>query len=128
MRAIAISFVLSFLAILMTSTATVSDKPALLAFKVQLSHGGSLASWNSSVGFCSWQGVVCSHRRPTRVVALTLDGTGLVGRLSPAIGNLTFLRMLNLRSNSLHGDIPASLGRLRRLRCLYLDTNSAQQR
>ncbi|XP_037450642.1 putative receptor-like protein kinase At3g47110 [Triticum dicoccoides] len=94
---------------------------ASLRAKLQASRN---QSWNSSLGFCNWQGVVCSHRRPMRVVALTLDGTGLVGRLSPAIGNLTFLRMLNLRSNSFHGGIPASLGRLRRLRWLYLDTNS----
>ncbi|XP_044409978.1 probable LRR receptor-like serine/threonine-protein kinase At3g47570 [Triticum aestivum] len=109
---------------LMILVVSAGDKAALLAFKARVSHGGSLASWNSSVGFCSWQGVVCSHQRPMRVVALTLDGAGLVGRLSPAIGNLTFLRVLNVRSNSFHGGIPASLGRLRRLQWLYLDTNS----
>uniref|UniRef100_A0A3B6IZ69 Receptor kinase-like protein Xa21 n=1 Tax=Triticum aestivum TaxID=4565 RepID=A0A3B6IZ69_WHEAT len=108
------------LAVLMVATATASDEAALLAFKAQISHGGLLASWNRSAGFCSWEGVTCSHRRPAQVVALILNGTGLTGALSPAIGNLTFLRTLDLSFNSLHGGIPASLGH----QGLYLDDNA----
>ncbi|KAM3300056.1 hypothetical protein ACQJBY_041197 [Aegilops geniculata] len=100
------------------------DEATLLAFKLQASDGGSLASWNRSTGFCTWEGVTCSHRRPARVVALILNGTGLVGALSPTIGNLTFLQTLDLSFNWLHGDIPMSLGRLRRLQRLYLYDNS----
>ncbi|XP_044417195.1 receptor kinase-like protein Xa21 [Triticum aestivum] len=108
---------------LIVPVSAAGDEAALLAFKAQLSHGDSLASWNTSASFCSWEGVTC-HRRPARVVALRLNGTGIAGALSPAIGNLTFLRMLDLSFNSLHGDIPASLGRLRRLRSLHLYDNS----
>ncbi|KAM3296447.1 hypothetical protein ACQJBY_038663 [Aegilops geniculata] len=118
------SLIWSFIAAPMTAMAIASDEAALLAFRAQVSHGGLLASWNSSTGFCSWEGVTCSHRRPARVVELILDGARLTGALSPAIGNLTFLRALDLSFNSLHGDIPASIGRLRRLRWLYLDDNS----
>ncbi|XP_048561561.1 receptor kinase-like protein Xa21 [Triticum urartu] len=114
--------VCSFLAAMATAS---GDEAALLAFKAEVSDaGGSLASWNSSAGFCGWEGVTCSRRRPARVVALRLDGAGLAGALSPAIGNLTFLRTLNLNSNSLRGGIPASLGRLHRLQRLHLDGNS----
>uniref|UniRef100_M8CFD8 Receptor kinase-like protein Xa21 n=1 Tax=Aegilops tauschii TaxID=37682 RepID=M8CFD8_AEGTA len=121
---IAMSLLCSLVAVqLIVPVSAAGDEAALLAFKAQLSHGDSLASWNTSASFCSWEGVTC-HRRPARVVALRLNGTGIAGALSPAIGNLTFLRMLDLSFNSLHGDIPASLGRLRRLRSLHLYDNS----
>ncbi|KAK1661627.1 hypothetical protein QYE76_049786 [Lolium multiflorum] len=101
MGVIAMSLLCSLLAVLMIAVVSASDEAALLAFKAQLSNGGSLASWNSSTNFCSWEGA-----------------------LSPALGNLTFLRKLDLSYNWLHGEIPASLGRLRRLQRLYLYDNS----
>ncbi|KAK3163904.1 hypothetical protein QOZ80_1AG0009960 [Eleusine coracana subsp. coracana] len=88
------------------------DEAALLAFKAA-AYSDALASWNRSTagGFCSWEGVRCG-RRHQRVVALRLPSYGLTGVLSPAIGNLTSLRTLNLSKNGFSGDIPASLGRL----------------
>uniref|UniRef100_A0ACD5YEQ7 Uncharacterized protein n=1 Tax=Avena sativa TaxID=4498 RepID=A0ACD5YEQ7_AVESA len=109
-------------AALTISTASAGDEAALLAFKARLGDG-AMVSWNSSVHFCSWEGVMCSRRHQERVVALSLHGSALTGELSPALGNLTFLRTLNLSSNGLHGEIPASLGRLRRLRILELSDN-----
>ncbi|KAM0839898.1 hypothetical protein ACQ4PT_060015 [Festuca glaucescens] len=124
MGVMAMSLLCSLLAVLMIAVVSASDEAALLAFKAQLSDGGSLASWNSSTNFCSWEGVACSHRRPARVVALSLNGSGLTGALSPALGNLTFLRKLDLSYNWFHGEIPASPGRLRRLQRLDLYDNS----
>jgi len=49
------------------------------------------------------------HRR-RRAVALSLPSHGLTGYLSPAVGNLSSLRVLNLTTNRLNGAIPASLG------------------
>ncbi|KAB8079995.1 hypothetical protein EE612_000326, partial [Oryza sativa] len=98
--------------------ASSSDEASLLAFKAGLtgSNSSALASWNSSsASFCNWEGVTCSRRRPTRVASLNLPSSNLAGTLSPAIGNLTFLRRLNLSSNGLCGEIPTSIGRLRRL-------------
>ncbi|KAL6626756.1 hypothetical protein ACP70R_030482 [Stipagrostis hirtigluma subsp. patula] len=105
-----------------------SDEAALLAFKAAAISGtyhDPLASWNSSSdgGFCSWEGVMCGARH-RRVVALSLTSYGLTGVLSPAIGNLSFLRFLNLSNNGLSGDIPASLGRLRRLHAIDLSNNA----
>lgn len=57
----------------------------------------------------------CSRRHRSRVVALDLSSQGLDGTISPAIGNLTFLRSLNLSFNGLRGEIPPSIGSLRRL-------------
>uniref|UniRef100_A0A0A9HJ25 Uncharacterized protein n=1 Tax=Arundo donax TaxID=35708 RepID=A0A0A9HJ25_ARUDO len=100
------------------------DQAALLAFKAAAGHndGGTLASWNSSStgGFCSWEGVTCDDGRHRRVVALRLPSRGLTGVLSPAIGNLSFLKTLNLSNNRFGGDVPASLGHLRCLETLDL--------
>nr|AGT17283.1 kinase [Saccharum hybrid cultivar R570] len=102
------------------------DEVALLAFKAAATSGSSddpLASWNRSTGqYCSWEGVRCGGRH-RRVVELSLPSHGLTGFLSPAVGNLSSLRVLNLTTNRLSGAIPASLGRLRHLRALNLSLN-----
>ncbi|GJN05786.1 hypothetical protein PR202_ga23450 [Eleusine coracana subsp. coracana] len=113
----------------MTATLLVADEAAsLLAFKaaaISGANGDMLASWNGSSAsrFCSWEGVMCG-RKHRRVVALNLSSRGLNGVVSPAIGNLTFLRLVNLSFNGLNGDIPASLGRLHRLQVLDLSNNA----
>ncbi|GJM93759.1 hypothetical protein PR202_ga10345 [Eleusine coracana subsp. coracana] len=104
-----------------------NDAAALLAFKAAAVGDGGyrLLSWNaSSTGeFCSWEGVTCQGK-PRRVVALNLSSHGLNGVLSPAIGNMSSLKVLNLGSNMLSGAIPASLGRLQHLEILNLSSNS----
>nr|GLL21980.1 probable LRR receptor-like serine/threonine-protein kinase At3g47570 [Ipomoea trifida] len=103
-----------------------TDRIALLEFKHRLfndSHGVLLNSWNDSQHHCHWPGVSCS-RQNQRVVALRLPDKGLVGTISPHIGNLTFLRELNLSTNKLSGQIPGEIGRLFRLRSLDLSVNA----
>jgi Leucine-rich repeat (LRR) protein len=100
------------------------DEAALMAFKGKISsRSSSLASWNESTSYCSWEGVTCSQRHRLRVVALDLSSRGLTGTISPDIGNLTFLRSLNLSFNSLQGEIPPSIGSLGRLQILDLTQN-----
>ncbi|GJN37463.1 hypothetical protein PR202_gb26421 [Eleusine coracana subsp. coracana] len=107
--------------------AHVGDEAALLAFKAAAISGGyddTLASWNGSAGgYCSWEGVRCRGRHQ-RVVALSLPSRKLTGVLSPAVGNLSSLRSLDLSFNGFTGNIPASLGRLRRLHILDLKYNN----
>jgi Leucine-rich repeat (LRR) protein len=119
-----VSLIWSLLALLTIPVVSAGDEVDLLAFKAHLGDGGSLSSWNSSADFCSWEGVTCSQGRPARVVALSLNGTGLTGALSTALGNLTFLETLDLSFNWFHGEIPESLGRLRHLQRLFLHDNS----
>ena len=105
-----------------------ADELALLSFKSMLSTGpsdpdGLLASWNTSGRYCTWPGVFCGRRHPERVVALRLVSSNLSGRISPSLGNLSFLRELDLGDNRLVGEIPPELGRLSRLRTLNLSRN-----
>ncbi|KAL6654824.1 hypothetical protein ACP70R_008289 [Stipagrostis hirtigluma subsp. patula] len=105
-----------------------TDELVLLSFKSVLSSEPSslLASWNSSSHFCSWPGVVCGRRHPDRVVALRMGSFNISGRISPFLGNLSFLIVLDLHDNQLVGRIPPELGRLRRLQMLNLTKNHLQ--
>ncbi|KAK2981034.1 hypothetical protein RJ640_005926 [Escallonia rubra] len=108
-----------------TSRANETDRLALLAIKLKIKHDprGVMSSWNESFHFCRWEGVTCG-RRHSRVTILDLSSRGLVGSLSPSLGNLTFLRELRLANNSLEGKIPPEIGQLFRLQQLRLDNNS----
>ncbi|CAM0943091.1 unnamed protein product [Alopecurus aequalis] len=103
-----------------------TDVDALLAFKESISNqqGGVLDAWNISTTFCQWPGVGCSIKHKNRVTRLNLTSEGLGGTITPSIGNLTFLRILDLSLNNFHGEIPPSIGRLSRLRYLDLSNNS----
>ncbi|KAM7466698.1 hypothetical protein LguiB_014260 [Lonicera macranthoides] len=103
-----------------------TDSLALLAFKSNLHEPqGVLNSWNSSVHFCKWQGITCGLRH-RRVTVLNISSSGLVGSLSPNIGNLSFLRHIDLQNNSLQGQIPPEINRLFRLQNLILYNNSLE--
>ncbi|KAF5933486.1 hypothetical protein HYC85_029657 [Camellia sinensis] len=61
--------------------------------------------------------------------ALRLQSMGLAGTISPHIGNFSFLRRLDLRNNSFHGNrlvgrIPNELTTLPLLRILFLRSNN----
>ncbi|KAJ9540013.1 hypothetical protein OSB04_026519 [Centaurea solstitialis] len=102
-----------------------TDHHALLEIKSKITTDprGVLKSWNDSIPLCMWQGVTCS-RQHDRVTGLNLRDNGLVGSLSPYIGNLSFLRYMNFSNNQLHGSIPPEIGRLSRLQVLFLRKNS----
>ncbi|KAJ0705309.1 putative protein kinase RLK-Pelle-LRR-XII-1 family [Helianthus annuus] len=102
-----------------------SDHLALLEIKSKITDDpqGALTSWNDSLPFCQWTGVTCG-RRHQRVTMLKLRGLGLVGSLSPYIGNMSFLGYIYLGSNQLHGSIPPEISHLHRLRSVSLSNNS----
>ncbi|KAK4781155.1 hypothetical protein SAY87_017261 [Trapa incisa] len=104
-----------------------SDKEALLSLKSRVSSDpfGALSQWNDSTHFCNWNGVLCS-RGHERVTAINLATQNLTGTISPYVGNLTFLRRVNLRRNFFHGEIPREIGRLYRLRSLGFTLNHLQ--
>nr|XP_023880287.1 putative receptor-like protein kinase At3g47110 [Quercus suber] len=102
-----------------------TDHQALLAFKSQITRdpGNVFSSWNDSLHFCEWEGVTCGHKH-RRVTVLDLSTRGLVGSLSPYIGNLSFIRKIVLANNTIGGKIPDEVGRLFRLQVLWLFNNS----
>ena len=102
-----------------------TNRLSLLAFKAQITGDplGALSSWNESLHFCEWSGVTCG-RRHQRAVELDLHSCKLAGSLSPHIGNLSFLRILDLSNNSFSQNIPQELGRLSRLLQLNLVNNT----
>ncbi|GMP81625.1 hypothetical protein CsSME_00036268 [Camellia sinensis var. sinensis] len=103
-----------------------TDRFALLAFKAAIVQDpfGALSSWNHSLHYCHWNGILCSQRHPDRVIGITLRSQGLVGSLSTHIGNLSFLKSINLQNNIFHGPIPQEMGRLFRLQTIEFSTNS----
>ncbi|PQM33404.1 putative inactive leucine-rich repeat receptor-like protein kinase [Prunus yedoensis var. nudiflora] len=97
---------------------------ALLSFKESLTHypEGSLSNWNSSDQTpCSWTGVTC---RQDKVVSLSIPSRNLCGIFSPALGNLSAIRHLNLRSNEFFGSLPYELFNAKELQSLVLSGNS----
>ena len=91
-----------------------TDRAALLAFKSGVR--GNLSDWGSPK-LCNWTGVTCDSTE--RVAHLNLSGI-----ISPAIGNLSALKTLDLRFNQLSGIIPPELGMLSQLLVLRLGHNS----
>ncbi|PON95225.1 LRR domain containing protein, partial [Trema orientale] len=78
-----------------------TDKLSLLAFKAGITEDpfGVLSSWNESRHFCYWPGITCG-RQHQRVTVLELQSSQLKGQLSAHIGNLSFLRVLDIQNNS----------------------------
>ncbi|GMP79123.1 hypothetical protein CsSME_00034792 [Camellia sinensis var. sinensis] len=103
-----------------------TDRAALEAFKAAIVQDpfGALSSWNHSLHYCLWNGILCSHRHPDRVIGITLRSHGLIGSLSPHVGNLSFLKRIVLPNNSFHGSIPQEMGRLSRLQLIEFSNNS----
>ncbi|XP_059302106.1 LRR receptor-like serine/threonine-protein kinase EFR [Lycium ferocissimum] len=102
-----------------------TDKLALLEFKSKITEDpqGLIDSWNATLNVCQWLGVTCGHKHQ-RVISLDLKGHRLAGSISPSIGNLSFLRILDISDNSFHGHIPAELGSLTKLEMVYLKNNN----
>ena len=107
-----------------------TDRLALIAFKDGITHDplGMMSSWNDTLQFCWWSGVYCSRRHVNRVIGLNLFSYGLVGSLSPHIGNLTFLRTIILQTNSFHGEVPSEMGGLFPYELLFLATIPLKER
>ncbi|XP_030447462.2 putative receptor-like protein kinase At3g47110 [Syzygium oleosum] len=82
-----------------------TDREALLAFKDKVIEDFQdiTSSWNKSVSHYNWPGVSCSRRHAGRVIALDLLNQKPLGTISPDIGNLTFLRRIDLEANRLRG-------------------------
>ncbi|XP_022131406.1 probable LRR receptor-like serine/threonine-protein kinase At3g47570 [Momordica charantia] len=106
-----------------------TDKQALTALKSafhNIQPPNALSSWNNQTSSpCNWVGVSCT-RHGSRVIGLNLTGFQLAGSVDPHIGNLSFLRSLQLQDNRLTGPIPVQISKLSRLRVLNMSFNNLE--
>ncbi|XP_040951509.1 putative leucine-rich repeat receptor-like serine/threonine-protein kinase At2g24130 [Gossypium hirsutum] len=102
----------------------VEDKAALLAFKksVLVDPKSTLANWEDGVHVCNFTGVTCNEQHH-RVTQIDLSSSGLVGKISPSLSNLTALQLINLYENHFFSSIPPQLSSLPCLQTLVLNQN-----
>lgn len=122
------------------------EREALLELKASVfDHAGLLSGWNAISDHCSWQWISCGAGG--RVVAVNISasegqtppycsrtgpfrcrcpdpGRRLAGNLSPAIGNLTELRILYLPFHSFDGEIPGEIWGLENLEVVNFEGSS----
>lgn len=106
-----------------------TDESSLVAFKaLVISDPYSMLAnnWSTSSSVCNWVGVSCDKKH-NRVHSLNLASMGLRGTLSPSLGNLSFLVILDLSNNSFSGQFPKEICWLRRLRILNLNKNKLNE-
>ena len=92
------------------------DSLALVDFQ----NSANGPEWILTDPVSTWGGVTVTD---TRVTGLDLGDRFLEGTISPSIGNITELEMLNLSGNRLSGSIPSSIGNLTKLASLNLSSN-----
>ncbi|KAG6388697.1 hypothetical protein SASPL_150129 [Salvia splendens] len=104
-----------------------TDKHALISFKNSITsdpYAILSANWSqNNTSVCNWIGVSCGLKHG-RVTALNLSGYGLVGTVAPHLGNLTFLRYLDISFNNFSGFLPFELSKLRHLKVMNVGANS----
>ena len=98
-----------------------ADCEVLLATRDTLA-GGARLDWSGHLPIESWQGVTIGGSLD-RVTRLELAGSGLSGRIPPALGRLRELVSLELSHNRLTGAVPPELGKLTNLERLALSFN-----
>ncbi|XP_044335559.1 inactive LRR receptor-like serine/threonine-protein kinase BIR2 [Triticum aestivum] len=73
---------------------------------------GRLTSWtsNTSAGaVCDFSGISCLNPQESRILAVSLSGFGLQGKIPPALQYCRSANTLDLSSNALEGQIPPAL-------------------
>lgn len=122
-------FLFFFLLLLtLSSPKPISANPELTALMDLKSsvdpENAYLSSWVVSGDPCdgSFEGVACNEKG--QVANISLQGKGLTGKLSPAVGGLKHLTGLYLHYNSLYGEIPKDISYLAELSDLYLNINN----
>ncbi|KAG6388154.1 hypothetical protein SASPL_153353 [Salvia splendens] len=99
------------------------DELSLLSIKANINSDILARNWSKETSFCTWTGITCGMELPHRVTAINLRNMGFEGTIAKEIGNLTFLRFVDMSNNSISGPIPAEVGNLRQLRVLNMESN-----
>lgn len=102
---------------------------ALGSIKEALIDGnGNLSNWNSGDPCTSnWTGVLCFNQTMDdgylHVRELQLFGLDLSGSLSPDLGRLSYMQILDVMWNKISGSIPKEIGNVKSLELLLLNGN-----
>jgi Leucine-rich repeat (LRR) protein len=80
----------------------------------------------ASTTVCGRASAAAQGMHPGRVTNLTLFDLNLTGQITPSVGNLTFLRVLDLSINHFSSQLPP-LNRLIKLKYLFLSKNSLHE-
>ncbi|OMO88236.1 hypothetical protein COLO4_20355 [Corchorus olitorius] len=107
------------------------DGLSLLSLKsaVDQPAGGLVfADWNENDETpCRWSGISCMNITgdpDPRVVGIAVSGKNLRGYIPSELGNLKYLRRLNLHNNNFYGSIPDQLFNATSLHSLFLYGNN----
>ncbi|KAB2036788.1 hypothetical protein ES319_D03G026800v1 [Gossypium barbadense] len=126
----AIFIILTFLAV--QGSGINADGLLLLSFKNSILSDPlqALRNWNSTDQTpCSWTGVFCSNTNggggegESRVTALSLPSSQLIGSIPSDLGSIQHLESLDLSNNSLNGSVLESVFNATELRFLDLSNN-----
>lgn len=100
---------------------------------VSIHPASCLSTWDFSFDPCENMlgavfvcGIDCAttdNNNIQRVTSLKLDSAGYLGVLSPYIGNLVALQILQVSGNAFGGSIPSSIGHLNKLTIMDLSSN-----
>jgi LRR receptor-like serine/threonine-protein kinase FLS2 len=98
--------------LVMSGTTSAAEVNALLAFRASIltDPSGALANWTvekSSTVCSTWKGVTCNVMG--QVTGLELQDLALNGTITPRIGDLVHLSLLNLSTSSFSGPLPSQL-------------------
>nr|KYP46458.1 Phytosulfokine receptor 2 [Cajanus cajan] len=105
------------------------DLSALKEFAGNLTSGSITTAWSNDTVCCNWLGVVCDNVTggggtvASRVTKLILPQMGLNGKISPSLGQLDQLNVLNLSFNHLKGGFPVEFSKLKQLKFLDVSHN-----
>lgn len=104
------------------------DLLALKEFAGNLASGTIKSAWANDSACCQWVGVFCDDLKmgstsSSRVTRLILPQKDLNGMISPSLGRLDQLKLLDLSFNLLKGELPVELSNLRQLEVLDLSHN-----
>ncbi|WJX56124.1 LRR receptor-like serine/threonine-protein kinase FEI 1 [Trifolium repens] len=98
------------------------DGEALINFRTAIT-GNILLQWRpEDPDPCKWKGVKCDPKTK-RVTHLILSSHNLIGTLSPDLGKLEHLKVIDLHYNNLYGMIPPELGNCTELQGIFLQRN-----
>ncbi|KAF3442026.1 hypothetical protein FNV43_RR15942 [Rhamnella rubrinervis] len=110
-----------------TRTCHPNDSKALKEFAGNLTNGSITIAWSQESVCCHWDGVFCENVSNgsvfSRVTKLILRNKGLKGTISPSLGLLHELKLLDLSCNHLEGGLPAELSNMKQLEVVDLSHN-----